>query len=131
MTAADLAGRVLDCAAGASGFAAAANLSGGRVTAVDPAYGTDRVNLLSLASASAARGGAIVTDNEDRFVWTWYGSRGGRDKLRGDALAAFTVQRGANEMLTVKRARTTHRRNAARGLVLGNGHLPVLVKERV
>jgi SAM-dependent methyltransferase len=91
LTPADLAGRILDCSAGASGFAAAASASGGRVTAVDPAYGTDREILLTEASASSAQGDAIVTDNEDRFIWTWYGSRGRRDELRRDALAAFTA----------------------------------------
>ncbi len=91
LTVADLAGRVLDCCAGASGFAAEANARGGRVTAVDPAYAKGTPELLADAAASTARGGAILTDHETRFVWTWYGSGGRRDRLRREALALFTA----------------------------------------
>lgn len=91
LTSTDLLGRILDCSAGASGFAAVVNAEGGRVTAVDPAYEQRADVLLAAASASAARGAAIVVDNEDRFVWTWYGSRQRRDELRREGLAAFTA----------------------------------------
>lgn len=87
----DLAGAVLDCSAGASGFAAVANARGGRVTAVDPAYAQPAEQLLTMVAASLARGAAIVTGNDDRFTWSWYGSRARRDVLRRDALAAFTA----------------------------------------
>jgi SAM-dependent methyltransferase len=38
---------------------------------------------------SLAQGGAILADHEDRFVWTWYGSRERRDRMLSDALEAF------------------------------------------
>ena len=91
LTADDLAGAVLDCSAGASGFAAVANARGGRVTAVDPAYGQPAEQLLAEVAASLARGAAMVTGNDDRFTWSWYGSRARREVLRRDALAAFTT----------------------------------------
>jgi SAM-dependent methyltransferase len=84
----DLTGRVLDCSAGASGFAAVANARGGQVTAVDPAYGRP-AELLSTVEASAAGGAAILADHEERFVWTWYGTPERRAALRADASAAF------------------------------------------
>ncbi len=96
VTAADLAGRVLDCSAGASAFAATANSRGGRVTAVDPAYKEDVAVLAACAVASSARGAQIVADNDDHFVWTWYRSRERRDQLRRDALSAFTADRRAH-----------------------------------
>ena len=82
LTPQDLAGRVLDCSAGASGFAAQANARGARVTAVDPAYATDAASLLAEVAASRLRVGAIVADQAARFVWTWYGTRERRDDLR-------------------------------------------------
>ena len=91
LTAEDLAGRLLDCCAGASGFAAEANARGGRVTAVDPAYAKGIPELVADATGSTIRGGAIVTEHETCFVWTWYGSRGHRDRLRREALAVFAA----------------------------------------
>ena len=91
LTADDLAGAVLDCSAGASGFAAAVNRNGGRVTAADPAYALGAERLHAEAEASAARGGGIVADHDDRFVWSWYGSRERRDELRRSALAQFAA----------------------------------------
>ena len=85
----DLAGSVLDCSAGASGFAAVVNAEGGAVTAVDPAYGVGTEELLAEAGRSAARGGAIVGSHHDRFVWEWYGSGERRDAMRQAAFAAF------------------------------------------
>ncbi|MPQ97514.1 hypothetical protein GB931_06170 [Modestobacter sp. I12A-02628] len=89
LTPADLSGRVLDCSAGASGFAAVANARGGRVTAVDPAYAAGVAGVLMESAPATARGAAVVRDHEDRFVWHWYGSRERREELRRDARAAF------------------------------------------
>ena len=83
------AGRVLDCCAGASGFAAAVRNGGGRVAAVDPAYGMDRRALLHRAKASTTQGARIVADHDDRFTWSWYGSPAKREELRREALDAF------------------------------------------
>lgn len=84
----ELAAQILDCSAGASGFAAVANARGGRVTAVDPAYGRP-AELVRTIGVSASGGAAILAGYEDRFVWTWYGSRERRDRMRSDALEAF------------------------------------------
>ena len=61
------------------------------MTAVDPAYAKGPRELLADATASTAQGGSIIADHETRFVWTWYGSRGHRDRLRREALALFTA----------------------------------------
>jgi SAM-dependent methyltransferase len=87
---------VLDCSAGASGFAAVANARGGRVTAVDPAYAMGAESLDGETRASLTTGGAIVDQHEDRFSWRWYGSRERRDDLRRDALAEFLADRRAH-----------------------------------
>ncbi len=89
LTPADLAGTVLDCSAGASGFAAVVNSRGGRVIAVDPAYAAGVAGVLAESASGTSRGAAIVDDHEDRFVWSWYGSREARDELRAGARAAF------------------------------------------
>jgi SAM-dependent methyltransferase len=88
---ADLSGKVLDCASGASGFAAEANRRGARVTAVDPAYAAPRERLIAQAHGSLARGDALVDAHADRFTWVWFGSAERRAALRRDALAAFSA----------------------------------------
>ena len=85
----DLAGAVLDCSSGASGFVAVANARGGQATAVDPVYALGSAALGPEARAALTTGGAIVDRHEDRFTWSWYGSRERRDDLRREALAAF------------------------------------------
>ncbi|WP_136520388.1 MULTISPECIES: methyltransferase domain-containing protein [Cellulomonas] len=84
----DLAGRVLDCSAGASGFTAALGAAGADVTAVDPTY-VDRDALRDEVARSAAAGVALVDAHDDRFTWSWYGSPARRRELREAALAAF------------------------------------------
>jgi hypothetical protein len=89
---ADLSGGVLDCAAGASEFAARAAQRGARVVAVDPAYRLDDAGLLQRARADGRRGAAIVDEFPDRFTWAaWYGDRDRRDALRSAALETFTA----------------------------------------
>ncbi len=84
----DVAGRVLDCSAGASGFTAAVNAAGGDVTAVDPAY-RDLPALRDELGRSYRVGTAIIDDHDDRFTWAWYGSPEGRQRLRDAAREAF------------------------------------------
>lgn len=96
LSTADLATRIVDCAAGASGFAAQANAAGAHVTAVDPAYGAGVDELRDTALESNRRGMAIVDDHEGRFVWTWYGDRASRQTLRDEARAAFVDDLAAN-----------------------------------
>ncbi|QGQ19643.1 methyltransferase domain-containing protein [Cellulomonas sp. JZ18] len=84
----DLAGRVLDCSAGASGFTAAVGAAGGDVTAVDPVY-ADPQALRDTVERSAAAGAALVDAHDDRFTWSWYGSPQRHRALRDAALATF------------------------------------------
>lgn len=88
---ADLAGRVLDCAAGASGFAAGARARGGRVTALDPAYAQGVDPLLTDAYASADHAASLVAEHPDGYVWDWYGTPDRKEAMRRDARAAFTA----------------------------------------
>ena len=89
LTAPDLAGAVLDCSAGASGFAAAVNARGGRVTAVDPAYDQGVERLSAAAGAAAAQGREILAQHEDHYVWSWYGTLERHDEIRRAALTEF------------------------------------------
>jgi hypothetical protein len=91
LSSADLSGRVLDCAAGASGLAAGLRARGGRATALDPAYARGTDALLADAHASVTQGAALVAAHADRFVWDWYGTPGRKEAMRRDALAAFTA----------------------------------------
>ena len=85
----DLAGTVLDCSAGASGFAATANARGGRVTAVDPAYGQAAEPLGAAAEAALVEGEAILAEHADRYLWSWYGGLERHHQIRRAALAEF------------------------------------------
>lgn len=85
----DLAGRVLDCSAGASGFAAVAAERGTRVVAVDPVYAAGPAALVAAARDGVAAGQAIIADHADRFTWSWYGSPGRRAAIRAQAWTAF------------------------------------------
>lgn len=85
-----LDGRILDCCAGASGFAAEVAARGGRVTALDPAY-ADSPALLEQAAQARAGGDALIDSNDHRFVWEWYGSQERRRTLRESAMDAFSA----------------------------------------
>jgi SAM-dependent methyltransferase len=85
----DLRARLLDCSAGASGFAAAAGATGADVTAVDPIYAEPRERLRAAAEAAQRDGAAIIDAHDDRFTWRWYGSPERRSALRAAGLAAF------------------------------------------
>jgi hypothetical protein len=98
LTDADLFGagrRVLDCSAGASGFAAAVNAAGGSVTAVDPAYG-DLAALRAAVEASHEGGNALIDAYSDAFTWDWYGSPATRETLRREAREAFLADLAAS-----------------------------------
>lgn len=85
----DLNGRILDCCAGASGFAAEATARGIQVTAADPAYRSTIETLGPEAMASNQQGSAILDQHDDRFTWSWYGTPERRNAMRRAALAAF------------------------------------------
>ncbi|WP_129789895.1 hypothetical protein [Promicromonospora panici] len=96
LTDADLtARRLLDCSAGASGFAAAVNAAGGSVTAVDPAYG-DLAALRAAVAASSSGADALIDAHSDAFTWDWYGSPAARQALRDEARAAFLADLAAS-----------------------------------
>lgn len=98
LTDADLFGpsrRVLDCSAGASGFAAAVNAAGGSVTAVDPAY-ADPAALRADVEAALAGGDALIDAHSEAFVWDWYGSPAARQVLRDEARRTFLADLAAN-----------------------------------
>ena len=83
-----LPARVLDCSAGASSFVAEARRRGVCALAVDPAY-ENPTGLLVAARAGVAGGAQLIADNQDRFVYDWYGSPSRRAQMRKDALEAF------------------------------------------
>lgn len=89
LTEADLAGRVLDCCAGAASLVAEANARGGQAVAADPVFalGLDRV--ADAVQASSSGGQQLVDDHGDQFVWHWYGDRGRRDRMRTEAAEVF------------------------------------------
>ena len=89
LSSADLAGTVLDCSAGASGFVAAVNGRGGRATAVDPVYEQPAEELGAAANAALVQGEAILARHADRYLWSWYGSLERHHEVRRTALAAF------------------------------------------
>jgi SAM-dependent methyltransferase len=86
---ADLELSILDCCAGASGFTAELAARGGTGKAVDPAYGLPRADVIAAISNGASGAAQMIDDNQDRFVWDWYGSPGRRDQLRKDAAERF------------------------------------------
>jgi len=83
-----LPARILDCSAGASSFVAEARRRGVDALAVDPAY-ENPTRLLIEARAGVAGGAQLIADNQDRFVYDWYGSPSRRARMRRDALEAF------------------------------------------
>ena len=86
---ADLELSILDCCAGASGFTAELAARGGDGTAVDPAYGRPRAEVLAAISTGATGGAQLIDDNPDRFRWDWYGTPSRRDQLRKEAAERF------------------------------------------
>jgi SAM-dependent methyltransferase len=85
----DLSGSVLDCSAGAASFVTVARANGTRAYAVDPAYALSREQLARAVHDDLQRGTAIAEQHPDRFVWEWFGSREGRDRMRRAAGARF------------------------------------------
>ena len=87
----ELSGRLLDCSAGASEFAAVVAAEAARIVAVDPAYALPRTMLAETARADLARGHAIAADFPARFTWQWFGSPERRTAIRQRALARFVT----------------------------------------
>lgn len=87
---------ILDCSAGGSGFTAVAASRGVDAVALDPAYAMAPDELSSHVRASNTGGTRMVVDNEDAFVWDWYGSRARRDELRAEAAEQFVEDLAAH-----------------------------------
>ncbi|GAA3436861.1 hypothetical protein GCM10018954_064710 [Kutzneria kofuensis] len=82
---ADLTGRVLDCCAGGSGFAADVP----DAIAVDPAYALGYDEMARLVRAGLRDGDRMIDANRDRFEWEWYGTTERRAAMRLDAAESF------------------------------------------
>jgi hypothetical protein len=91
-----LAGPVLDCPAGASGFAAGAGARGADVTAVDPQYEGGHDDLVARARRDTAYGNRYVCENPGTYAWGFF--RGEDDHLarRMAAVDAFDSDRRAH-----------------------------------
>lgn len=89
LTDADLAGRVLDCCAGASSFTATVNHRGGRAVALDPAYSLHADELERAARRSLIETEAMISAHPDSFVWDWHLSPASHAARRRRSLGAF------------------------------------------
>lgn len=88
-----LAGPVLDCPAGASGFAAGARALGADVTAVDPEYRVSHDDLMLRARRDTEFGNRYVRDTEDTYAWGFFRDVDDHLARRMAALDAFDVDR--------------------------------------
>ena len=89
LDAGDMSGTVLDCSAGAASFVTVARSNGTEAYAVDPAYALSRDELARAVHDDLQRGSTIAAQHPDHFVWDWFGSREGRDRMRRAAGARF------------------------------------------
>lgn len=67
-------GKILDCGAGPSSFAAEMSRRGWDVTAVDPLYGLDGKTIDSYVDGAKKRIGPALAIERERFRWDFYGS---------------------------------------------------------
>lgn len=84
-----LAGPVLDCPAGASGFAAGAAALGGHVTSVDPEYAGDHAALVERARLDTAYGNRYVREHPDTYSWAFFRDEADHLTRRMAAVDAF------------------------------------------
>jgi len=91
-----LAGPVLDCPAGASGFAHGARALGADVTAVDPVYDAPHDELVDRARRDTVFGNEYVRDNPDTYVWGFFTDLDDHLTRRLAAVDAFDADRLAN-----------------------------------
>jgi hypothetical protein len=91
-----LAGPVLDCPAGASGFAAGARARGAQVTAVDPEYAIPHQQLVDRARRDTTYGNQYVRDNGAGYEWGFFTDADDHLARRMAAVDAFDGDRRAN-----------------------------------
>ena len=88
-----LAGPVLDCRAGASGFAAGARALGADVTAVDPQYECGHDDLVARARRDTAYGNRYVCENPGTYAWGFFRDEADHLARRMAAVDAFDSDR--------------------------------------
>jgi hypothetical protein len=91
-----LAGPVLDCPAGASGFAHGARALGADVTAVDPVYDAPHGDLIDRARRDTAFGNRYVRENPDTYAWDFFIDVDDHLTRRLGAVDAFDADRRAH-----------------------------------
>lgn len=91
-----LAGPVLDCPAGAGGFAAGARARGADVTAVDPEYAEPYPALVDVARRDTLLGNQYVRDNPAMYVWGFFRDPDEHLERRSAAIDAFDADRRAH-----------------------------------
>lgn len=88
-----LGGAVLDCPAGASGFAAGARARGADVTAVDPEYARRHTDLVARARRDTEYGNRYVRDNPGTYAWGFFRDEADHLARRMAAVDAFDSDR--------------------------------------
>ena len=97
LTDADLrAGPVLDCPAGASGFAHGARARGADVTAVDPVYAQPHADLVARARRDTAYGNEYVRMHPGTYAWGFFRDLDDHLARRMGAVEAFDADRRAH-----------------------------------
>ena len=91
-----LAGPVLDCPAGASGFAAGARAMGADITAVDPEYATPHRDLVARARRDTEYGNRYVHENPATYAWGFFRDEADHLSRRMAAIDAFDADRRAH-----------------------------------
>jgi SAM-dependent methyltransferase len=96
LTATDLAGSVLDCPGGGSGFTAEAAARGAHAVAVDPVYALPAAELARLALREPDRGSAHTGAAPDRYRWDFHGDLAGHRAIRTASAEAFAADLAAH-----------------------------------
>lgn len=91
-----LRGPVLDCPAGASGFAQGARALGADVTAADPVYAVPHDELVARARRDTRYGNDYVRDTPDTYAWGFFRDVDDHLARRMAAVDAFDSDRRAH-----------------------------------
>lgn len=112
LTPADLAGSILDCAAGAASFGAEVASVGGRVLSVDPLYRMGREQVADTVRLGLERGSSMIGESQSNYDWT--------GPIKTPADHASARQKAADMFLEDFRTRSA----ASRYLAADLSHLP-------
>jgi SAM-dependent methyltransferase len=96
LSAADLAGRVLDCPGGGSSATAGLRARGADAVAVDPAYAVPLDELAARLAGELARGEAWTRSRADAYVWDWFGDVDVHTRSRRESARLFVADRRAH-----------------------------------